>query len=192
MNFKLPAVFIPGHAKETESLIPVLGIPVLLVGVSSIKTGMLMGGMLLCTLVAGSVIISLSSHIVPARIRHVIVVVISATLVTTVYLAMQVFFYEIMLSVGIFLPLVAMNCLLVGWLQEYGFDRSITTTCMQAVLTGLVVMAICTLFGTIRDVVQLPVIQENSMVFFFTAFLLALNNYLVIKNNRETKESFHP
>ena len=176
MNFTLPAVFIPGHAKETESLIAVLGIPVLLVGVGSIKTGMLMGGMLLFSLAAGSAIISLSSCIVPA----------------IAYLGMQVFFYEITLSAGIFLPLVAMNCLLVGWLQEYGFDRSITTTCMQAVLAGLVVMVICTLFGTIRDVVHLPVIQQNSMIFFFTAFLLALNNYLVIKKNRETRVSSHP
>ena len=179
MNFKLPAFFIPGHAKEAESLIPVMGILVLLVGVSSIQTGMLMGGMLLFSLAAGSVIISLSSYMVPARIRHVIVVVISATLVTIAYLAMQVFFYEITLSAGIFLPLVAMNCLLAGWLQEYGFDRSITTTCMQAVLAGLVVMVICILFGMIRDVVELPVIQQNSMVFFFTAFLLALNNFLI-------------
>ena len=179
MNFRLPAFFIPGHAKEAESLIPVMGILVLLVGVSSIQTGMLMGGMLLFSLAAGSVIISLSSYMVPARIRHVIVVVISATLVTIAYLAMQVFFYEITLSAGIFLPLVAMNCLLAGWLQEYGFDRSITTTCMQAVLAGLVVMVICILFGLIRDVVELPVIQQNSMVFFFTAFLLALNNFLI-------------
>ena len=186
MKIQLPEFFIPGHVNEVKSLIPVLGLPVLLVGVSGITTGLLMGGMLVLSLVTGSVIIASIRNCISGQLRHVVVVITSATLVSILYAGMQVFFYEATLETGIFLPLVAMNCLLVGWLQEYAFDGPVTGISLSALHTGVVVLLVCILFGAIRDCVDLSLVHHNGMVFFFTAFLLALNNFLVLRKSRET------
>lgn len=131
--------------------LPLLGVCPLLPPSLSLLTGLSIGLLVFCSLVFCSLSVSLFRYIIPYERSVAVILLISASVVTLLDLIMQAYFYELHQSLDIYLPLLAMNALILFYLQR-GAQRSKLSTSMKgAIQTATSVCLFVFLTGTIRE-----------------------------------------
>lgn len=144
--------FMKGIISENPLFVSILGTcPAL--GVTSTLTGSLgMGIAFTIVLILSNVIISMIRKIVPDEVRIPSYIVIIATLVSIIQLTMQAFFDSIYAILGIFLPLIAVNCNVLGRAEAYASKNNVVDSAIDAIGMGVgYTLAILTM-GLIREV----------------------------------------
>ena len=146
---------LKGLWEENPVLVSLLGLcPTLAVTVSAVN-GMAMGLAATFVLVCSSVIISLLRNIIPAQVRIASFIVIIATFVTIADRYLAAFFPDISKSLGPFIPLIIVNCMILGRQEAFASKNTIWRSFLDAVgmgvgftLTLLVLSAIRELLGS--------------------------------------------
>ncbi len=111
--------FTKGILKENPILVSVLGLCPTLAITKSVENALGMGIAILFVLVFSNLIISLIRNIVPNEIRIPMFIVVIATLVTLVDMLMAAFLPTLHESLGIFIPLIVVNCIILGRAEAY-------------------------------------------------------------------------
>ena len=111
--------FTKGIMKENPILVSILGLCPTLAITTSVENALGMGVAILFVLTFSNLIISLIRNIVPNEIRIPIFIVVIATLVTLVDMLMAVFLPALHESLGIFIPLIVVNCIILGRAEAY-------------------------------------------------------------------------
>ncbi len=111
--------FTKGIIKENPILVSILGLCPTLAITKSVENALGMGVAVLFVLVFSNLIISLIRNIVPNEIRIPIFIVVIATLVTLVDMLMAAFLPALHESLGIFIPLIVVNCIILGRAEAY-------------------------------------------------------------------------
>ena len=111
--------FTKGFFKENPILVSVLGLCPTLAITKSVENAIGMGIAILFVLVFSNFIISLIRNIVPNEIRIPMFIVVIATLVTLVEMLMAAFLPALHESLGIFIPLIVVNCIILGRAEAY-------------------------------------------------------------------------
>ncbi|HRT69039.1 MAG TPA: electron transport complex subunit E [Bacilli bacterium] len=111
--------FTKGILKENPILVSVLGLCPTLAITKSVENAIGMGIAILFVLVFSNFIISLIRNIVPNEIRIPMFIVVIATLVTLVEMLMAAFLPALHESLGIFIPLIVVNCIILGRAEAY-------------------------------------------------------------------------
>ncbi len=106
--------FTKGLWAELPPFKLVLGLCPVLAVTQSVENGIGMGLATTFVLICSNFLVSLLRNIIPAKVRIACYIVIIATFVTIVELLMQAFTYELFLKLGIFIPLIVVNCLVLG------------------------------------------------------------------------------
>ena len=169
---------------ERYVLLLVLGVTPLLAGASTLNAGIAMGGFFLTVLIINNVIINVIRYLVPAGMRLVMIVLVAALTVSILRLLMQTWFYDASQLLDIYMPLVAMNCLLLAMMNDHAMTGNFFTVVINATITGIGVLALCAITGTARQYIDLPVIQGAPGVFLILALVLVLLN--IVSNNEMT------
>jgi Na+-translocating ferredoxin:NAD+ oxidoreductase subunit E len=164
-------------------LILVLGVVPLLAGASTMTTGMAIGGFFLAALIISNVIINIIRYLVPVEIRLVMIVLIAAIAVSMLQILMQTWFYDASQLLEIYIPLVAMNCLLLAMMNDLAMTGKFITVVINTSITGIAVLFLCTIIGAARQYINLPVIQGAPGVFLMLALVIILLNFM---NNEMT------
>ncbi|MCJ7593611.1 MAG: electron transport complex subunit E [Desulfobacterales bacterium] len=120
--------FTKGLWAEVPPFRLVLGLCPTLAVTKSLDNGIGMGVATTFVLVCSNIIISLMRNVIPKQVRIACYVVIIATFVTVVELVMQAYTYPLFLQLGIFIPLIVVNCIVLGRAEAFASKNGIVAS----------------------------------------------------------------
>jgi electron transport complex protein RnfE len=144
--------FTKGFFKENPILVLVLGTCPTLATTSSSINGMGMGIATTFVLVGSNVVISLLANLIPDKVRIPAFVVIIASFVTIVDLLMQAYVPGLYDKLGIFIPLIVVNCIVLGRAEAYASKNSVFSSLIDGVGMGLGFTMALGILGAFREI----------------------------------------
>jgi len=136
-----------GVITNNPVLVQLLGLCSTMAITTSIMNGLGMGVSVLIILTASNIVISAIRKIVPNKIRIAMYIVVIAGFVTCVDLLLQAFLPDIAASLGVFIPLIVVNCIILGRAEGFASKEGIAASAMDGVFQGLgytlVLLAMC-------------------------------------------------
>jgi Na+-translocating ferredoxin:NAD+ oxidoreductase subunit E len=145
--------FTKGFIKENPILVLVLGTCPTLATTSSALNGMGMGIATTFVLIGSNVVISSLSGLIPDKVRIPAFVVIIASFVTIVDLLMQAYVPGLYEKLGIFIPLIVVNCIVLGRAEAYACKNSVFSSLVDGFGMGLGFTMALGILGTFREIV---------------------------------------
>ncbi len=144
--------FTKGFIRENPVLVLVLGMCPTLATTSSSLNGMGMGIATTFVLIGSNVVISLLSNLIPDKVRIPAFVVIIASFVTIVDLLMQAYVPALYIKLGIFIPLIVVNCIVLGRAEAFACKNSVFSSFLDGLGMGLGFTMALGLLGAIREI----------------------------------------
>ena len=129
--------FTKGLWAEIPPFRLVLGLCPTLAVTKSVENGIGMGIALTFVLVCSNVVISLLRNIIPKQVRIACFIVVIATFVTVVELLMQAYTYPLFLKLGIFIPLIVVNCIVLGRAEAFAAKNGIVASFADGLGMGI-------------------------------------------------------
>jgi len=145
--------FTKGFIRENPILVLVLGTCPTLATTSSSINGMGMGIATTFVLIGSNVVISLLSGVIPDKVRIPAFVVIIASFVTIVDLLMQAYVPSLYDKLGIFIPLIVVNCIVLGRAEAYACKNSVLSSLIDGAGMGLGFTMALGILGAFREIV---------------------------------------
>lgn len=145
--------FTKGFFKENPILVLVLGTCPTLATTTSSLNGMGMGIATTFVLIGSNVVISLLSNVIPDKVRIPAFVVIIASFVTIVDLVMQAYVPALYETLGIFIPLIVVNCIVLGRAEAFASKNSIFSSFIDGLGMGLGYTMALGIIGAFREIV---------------------------------------
>lgn len=145
-------VFLNGFIKENPIFVLVLGMCPTLATTSSAVNGLSMGLATTFVLFGSNMVISLLKNIIPDNVRIPAYVVVIATFVSVVEMSMQAYLPALYDSLGIFIPLIVVNCIVLGRAEAFAAKNSVLKSLLDGLGMGLGFSLALTMLGTIREV----------------------------------------
>jgi Na+-translocating ferredoxin:NAD+ oxidoreductase subunit E len=143
--------FVKGLWEEIPPFRLVLGLCPTLAVTKSVENGIGMGIATTFVLVGANTLVSLMRNIIPAKVRIACFIVIIATFVTVVELLMQAFAYPLFLALGIFIPLIVVNCIVLGRSEAFAFKRSVVPSIADGLGIGIGFTLALGSLGAVRE-----------------------------------------
>ena len=143
--------FTNGLLKENPTFVLVLGMCPTLATTTSALNGMSMGLATLFVLVCSNVVISLLKNLIPDKVRIPAFIVVIATFVTMVQLVMQAYLPDIYDVLGLFIPLIVVNCIVLGRAEAFAAKNSVGLSALDGLGMGLGFTLALTVLGAIRE-----------------------------------------
>lgn len=140
-----------GILKENPTFGLVLGMCPTLATTTSAINGMSMGLATMFVLVCSNVAISLLKNLIPDKVRIPAFIVVIATFVTMVQLAMQAYLPGIYDVLGLFIPLIVVNCIVLGRAEAFAAKNNVGLSALDGLGMGLGFTLSLTLIGAIRE-----------------------------------------
>lgn len=144
-------IFLNGLLKENPIFVLVLGMCPTLATTSSAINGMSMGLATTFVLFGSNVVISLLKNLIPDKVRIPAFVVVIATFVTVVEMVMQAYLPVLFESLGIFIPLIVVNCIVLGRAEAFASKNNVLKSALDGLGMGLGFTFALTLLGVIRE-----------------------------------------
>ncbi len=142
-----------GIIKENPVLRLVLGTcPTLAVTTAAIN-GIGMGAAATAVLIGSNVVISLLGRFIPAKVRIPAYITVIAGFVTIVQMLVKAFLPQIDAALGIYLPLIVVNCIILGRAEMFAAHNKVLPSFLDAVGMGIGFTATLTLMGIIRELI---------------------------------------
>ena len=129
--------FTKGLWNEVPPFRLVLGLCPVLAVTKSVENGIGMGVATTFVLVCSNVLVSSLRKVIPAKVRIACFIVIIATFVTVVELVMQAFAYPLFLKLGIFIPLIVVNCIVLGRSEAFASKNGIFRSLLDGLGMGI-------------------------------------------------------
>ena len=140
-----------GIIKENPTFVPLLGMcPTLATTTSSIN-GMSMGLATMFVLICSNIVISLIKNLTPDKVRIPVFVVVIASFVTILQMCLKAYLPEINKSLGLFIPLIVVNCIILGRAEAFACKNGPLASLFDGVGIGLGFTLGLTLLGTVRE-----------------------------------------
>lgn len=144
--------FTKGFLKENPVFALLLGLcPTLAVTTSAIN-GLGMGLATMAVLLGSNLVISVIKNLIPDKVRIPCYIVIIATFVTIIDLSMGAYLPELHEALGIFIPLIVVNCVVLGRAEAFASRNSAFSSLVDAISMGLGFSFALTLLGAVREV----------------------------------------
>ena len=144
--------FTKGLWKELPPFRLLLGLCPTLAVTNSADNGLGMGMAVIFVLVLSNVIISMVRTIIPKKVRIACFIVIAASLVVAVELLMQAYAYPLYQQLGIFVPLIVVNCIILGRAEAFAAKNGIAASAADGLGMGLGFTLSLTFLGSIREI----------------------------------------
>ncbi|MGO2497716.1 MAG: electron transport complex subunit E [Vibrio litoralis] len=138
---------------NNPALVQLLGLCPLLAVSSTITNALGLGLATMLVLISTNTIVSLVRNYVPKEVRIPIFVMIIASVVTCVQLFMSAYAYGLYLSLGIFIPLIVTNCVIIGRAEAYASKNAPKKAALDGFWMGLGMLAALTVLGALREVI---------------------------------------
>jgi len=141
-----------GLFKENPVFFQMLGMCPTLAVTTSAENGMGMGLATTAVLVLANVAISMMRNIIPSKIRIPAFIVVIATFVTIVGMVMEGYVPALFSSLGLFIPLIVVNCVILGRAEAFAFKNGVMDSTLDGIGMGLGFTLALTVLGAVREV----------------------------------------
>ena len=141
-----------GLVKNNPTFVLVLGMCPTLATTTSALNGLEMGLATLFVLVLSNIVISLVAPAVPDKVRIPVYIVIIATFVTVLQLLMQAFVPTVYDTLGLFIPLIVVNCIVLGRAEAFANKNSVGASALDGIGIGLGFTLSLTVIGIVREI----------------------------------------
>ena len=145
-------VFLNGFVKENPILVLILGTCPTLATTSSAFNGLGMGLATTFVLFGSNVVISMIKNLIPDKVRIPSYVVVIATFVSVVEMTMQAYLPALYESLGIFIPLIVVNCIVLGRAEAFASKNSVFKSALDGLGMGFGFALALAVLGSIREI----------------------------------------
>ena len=146
-------VFTRGLIDENPVFVLLLGMCPLLAVTTAAKNGLGMGIAATAVLLASNVIISLLRRAIPAKIRIPCFIVVIATFVTMVDLVMEAFVPDLHSVLGIFIPLIVVNCIILQRAESFASRNSVFRSVLDGLGMGIGFTIALVILASVREII---------------------------------------
>lgn len=143
--------FTKGFFKENPVFVLLLGMCPTLGVTSSAINGLGMGLATTFVLMMSNIVISLVKDIIPGKVRIPSFIVIIASFVTVVELSMQAYLPSLYKSLGLFIPLIVVNCIVLGRAEAFASKNNVLSSMIDGLGIGLGFAMALTILGSVRE-----------------------------------------
>jgi electron transport complex protein RnfE len=206
---KLTKEFTKGLWQENPVLVLLLGMCPTLAVTTGMRNGMGMGLATMFVLLGSNVVVSLIRKVVPKKVRIPCYIVIIATFVTLVDMVTAAYFPQIHKALGIFIPLIVVNCIVLGRAEAFASRHTIGHSILDALGMGVGFTLTLMALGGVReffaggmlfDVQLIPQWQEQFLIMKFAPgafivlglFLAGMNAISIRRAKRQGKKYLPP
>ena len=199
------SVLLNGIIKENPVLVLILGTCPTLATTTTVTGALGMGLAALAVLLCSNIFISLLRKIIPETMRIPCYIVIIAGFVTVVKMIVQAYFPELYETLGVYLDLITVNCIILGRAEMFANKNTVITSALDGIGMGLGFTVALGAMATIREVfgaasfagIAIPFMEEYKIAFLTKApggllvygLLIALV-YAITKGSAPLKKSF--
>ena len=191
---------------ENPVLVLLLGTCPTLAKTTDVKTALGMGIAALLVLVCSNTVISLLRKVIPQNVRIPCFIVVIATFVTLVEMLMHAFIPSLYDSLGIFLSLIVVNCIILGRAEMYACKNGVMNSAVDGLGMGIGFTLALLCMSTIREVFgagsffgieipflkdfTIPILTQSAGGFFVFGLLIAIVNMFLHKLDKTPKSEF--
>ncbi|MFP4064560.1 MAG: RnfABCDGE type electron transport complex subunit E [Bacteroidales bacterium] len=182
--------FSKGFIKDNPVFVLLLGLCPTLGVTTSAFNGLGMGLATTFVLLSSNLVVSLVKHLIPAKVRIPSFIVVIASFVTITELVMEAFLPALYDSLGLFIPLIVVNCLVMGRAEAFASKNNTLSSIVDGLGMGLGFAFALTILGGVREILGageffgLTLFEGDGMLVFVLApgafiglgYLVALNN----------------
>lgn len=140
-----------GLIKENPTFVLMLGMCPTLGTTTSAINGLGMGVATMFVLTLSNIVISLVKNVIPGKVRIPAFIVIIASFVTVVQLVMQAYTPALYATLGVFIPLIVVNCIILGRAEAFASKNGVLASAFDGIGIGLGFTCSLTLLGAVRE-----------------------------------------
>lgn len=198
------SILTKGIIKENPVLVLLLGTCPTLATTGSALNGLGMGVSAMAVLICSNIVISLLAKIIPDKVRIPCYIVVIAGFVTLVQFALQAFVPALYSSLGLFIPLIVVNCIILGRAEMFASKNNPLDSALDGIGMGLGFTLALGVMGAIREIlgagtifgIALPWLSAHPMMiialapggFFIFAVMIAAINFFTNGKGVKKKE----
>lgn len=145
-------LILSGIVKNNPTFVLVLGMCPTLGTTTSAANGMGMGLATMAVLIMSNLVISLVKNIIPDKVRIPSFIVVIASFVTIIQMLMQAYVPALYASLGVFIPLIVVNCIILGRAEAFASKNSAFDSILDGVGIGLGFTIALTVIGAVREI----------------------------------------
>ena len=160
------AIINEGLWNNNAALVQILGLCPLLAVSNTVINSLGLGLATTLTLVASNTTVSLIRRWVRPDIRIPVVVLIIASVVTVIELAMNAWFHELFLILGIFIPLIVTNCTIIARAESFASKNAVIPSAIDGLFMGIGFMAVLVVLGAMRELVGFGTLLAHADLMF--------------------------
>ncbi len=149
---QIKMLFSQGLWKNNSALVQMLGLCPLLAVSTNITNALGLGLATTLVIVLTNITISAIRRWIPEEVRIPIYVMIIAAVVSATELAIHAWAYGLYLSLGIFIPLIATNCIVIGRAEAYASKNTVLMSALDGIAMGLGATLALSLLGALREI----------------------------------------
>jgi len=201
---KKNSVFLNGLLYENPTFVQLLGMCPTLAVTTSLKNGLGMGLSATIVLIMSNLLISLLRKIIPDKVRIAAYIVIIATFVTIVQMLLQAYVPSLYASLGLFIPLIVVNCIILARAEAFASKNSVFKSAIDGLGMGLGFTGALCIISSVREIIgqgtilgyqvygetlkPISIIGMPPGGFITLGILIALINFIISKRNKGGKE----
>ena len=155
-----------GFWDNNVALVQILGLCPLLAVTSTTINGLGLGLATILVLIGSNVTVSLIRNFVRPEIRIPVFVLVIASFVTAVELAMNAFFHDLYKVLGIFIPLIVTNCAILGRAEAFASKNSVSKSFVDGLTMGLGFAVILVVLGAMRELIGFGTLFAQAHMMF--------------------------
>ncbi len=184
------SILTNGIIKENPVLVLVLGTCPTLATTTSVSTAIGMGIAAAIVLICSNILISLLRKIIPDSVRIPCYIVVIAGFVSVVQMLVQAYFQDLYDALGVYLPLIVVNCIILGRAEMFASKHSVGESALDGIGMGLGFTLTLVVMATLREVLgagtfagipvpffstyNIPILTQTPGGFFIFGCLIAL------------------
>ena len=149
---KLSKIFINGIISENPILVQLVGMCSVLAVSGTAMNSIAMSLAVITVLLGSNIVISLMRKVIPDKIRIPIFIVVIATFVTMVQMFIKAYAPAINQSLGIFIPLIVVNCLILARAEAFAYKNGVVSSIVDALGQGLGFTLAIVVLGSLREI----------------------------------------
>ncbi|MCE5204965.1 MAG: electron transport complex subunit E [Porphyromonadaceae bacterium] len=185
-------ILINGVIKENPTFVLLLGMCPTLATTSSAINGMSMGLATMFVLICSNMVISMLKNVIPDMVRIPAFIVVIATFVTIIEMFMNAYVPALADSLGIFIPLIVVNCIVLGRAEAFASKNGVFASIFDGAGIGMGFTLSLTLLGSIRELMGTGKIfsmtiypeQYGSLLFVLAPGAFIVLGYLIAIFNK--------
>lgn len=146
------SILTDGFVKNNPTFVLVLGMCPTLATTTSAMNGLEMGLATMFVLILSNIVISLIAPVVPDKVHIPVYIVVIATFVTLLQLLMQAFVPGVYQTLGLFIPLIVVNCIVLGRAEAFANKHGVLESALDGIGVGLGFTLSLTVIGIVREI----------------------------------------